>query len=172
VSALDANQLVKKSTVELGPDETAEERKARLRREGRRTQREPELFFVVLVGILAVAGPCVWVVFLSQGVDPETRAFARTVLTSVLSGGVAFLFGRALARGRPGRSRLDGRGSLSSDQPQERLEPVGLGRRLVPADRGDAREAQRRARLLAGRALRRVAGDLEPRRGSTSRTGP
>jgi hypothetical protein len=31
--------------------------------------------------------------------DPETRAFARTGLTSLLSGGIAFLFGRAMSRG-------------------------------------------------------------------------
>jgi hypothetical protein len=99
VSPLDLNQLVKKGTVELGPDETAEERTVRLRRDERRDQREHVLFYVVLAGVLAVAGLCVWAVFLSQGVDPETRAFARTVLTSVLSGGLAFLFGRALPKG-------------------------------------------------------------------------
>lgn len=96
---LDLNKLVKKGSVEVGPPEQDDERAARLRREERRDHREHVLFYVILASVLAVSGICLWAIFASPSLDPDTRAFSRTVLTSLLSGGIAFLFGRSMSRG-------------------------------------------------------------------------
>ena len=96
---LDLNQLVRKGTVELGPEEQPDERAARLRREERRDRREHVLFFVVLGGVLAVAGTCGYVLFFAAQTPGPTRQHAQTVLTGIVSGGVAFLFGRNLPKG-------------------------------------------------------------------------
>ena len=97
---LDLNQLVKRGTVELGPEEHPEERAARLGRDRRRDLREHILFFAVLVGLLATGTAAAWVVLLDRNADPETRKYAQTLLTLLVSGGAGFLFGRALPRDR------------------------------------------------------------------------
>lgn len=102
MSELNLNQLVKKGTVELGPDETAEERAARLRREERRDRVEHfkgvTLFVVAVGGIVVLGVACGWVALDAQA-DSETRKWAQTLLTAIVSGGLAFLFGRALPKG-------------------------------------------------------------------------
>jgi hypothetical protein len=98
---LDLNQLVKKGTVELGPDEHADERSARLRREERRDKVEHfkgvTLFVLVVAGVVVLGFFSGWIAF-SDRADPESRKWAQTVLTILASGSVAFLFGRAMPR--------------------------------------------------------------------------
>jgi hypothetical protein len=100
-SELDLNQLVKKGTVELGPEEHPEDRASRLRREERRDKAEHfkslTLFALAVVGIVAVGALCGNVAFDGRS-DPETRKWAQTMLTALLSGVISFLFGRALPR--------------------------------------------------------------------------
>lgn len=100
---LDLDQLVRKGTVELGPEEHPDERAARLRREERRDRVElwkgAALFVVLLGGVATTALGCAYVAFLSPGSDEPTRQRAFTLLASLLSGGVAFLVGRALPKG-------------------------------------------------------------------------
>ena len=99
---LDLNQLLKKGTVELGPTETDDERSARLRREERRDKvdhfKSVTLFIVAIGGIVALGTVCGWVALDAQA-DAETRKWAQTLLTAIVSGGLAFLFGRALPKG-------------------------------------------------------------------------
>ena len=58
----------------------------------------------------------------------------------------------------------------------QRLDAVGLARRLVPADAVDAREAHGDAGFVPGRALQPLEGDLQHEAPvgpyATSRTGP
>lgn len=100
-SQLDLNQLVKKGTVELGSEEHPEERAARLRREERRDKADHfkglALFALAVLGILVVGGLCGKAAFDSQS-DAETRKWAQTMLTALVSGVISFLFGRALPR--------------------------------------------------------------------------
>lgn len=91
---IDLNELVNKNAVELGAEEHPDDRDARLRREERRDQREHMLFYVVPVGIVLVAGVSIWFLLFADSTDAETRGLMRTVLTSILAGSVAFLFGR------------------------------------------------------------------------------
>ena len=98
---LEVDQLVKKGTLELGRDETPEERAARLRSEERRDRvehfKEVTLFVVAVGGIVVLGAVCGWVALDAQA-DAETRKWAQTLLTAIVSGGLAFLFGRALPR--------------------------------------------------------------------------
>ena len=95
---VDLDKVFKKGSLELALPEQDDERAARLRREERHSQRQHVLFYVILASVLAVSGICRWAVFASPSLDPDTRAFSRTVLTSLLSGGIAFLFGRSMSR--------------------------------------------------------------------------
>lgn len=95
---VDLDKVFKKGSLEFVAPEQNDERATRLRREERRDQREHVLFYVILASVLGVSGICLWAVFVSAGLDTDTRGFARTVLTSLLSGGIAFLFGRAMTK--------------------------------------------------------------------------
>lgn len=103
---VDLDKVFKKGSLELALPEQDDERAARLRREERHSQRQSQrqsqrehvLFYVILASVLAVSGICLWAIFASPSLDPDTRAFSRTVLTSLLSGGIAFLFGRSMSR--------------------------------------------------------------------------
>ena len=55
------------------------------------------------------------------------------------------------------------------DQPHQRLQPVRLGRRLVGADAGDAREAQGDAGFVPRRELRGVERDFQHQRAAPPR---
>lgn len=96
---LDLDQLVRRGTVELGPDEHPDERAARLRREERRDQREHALFYAALGGVSVLAVLCAWLVVFAGGVDLEQRRWAQTALTILVSGSVGFLTGRRLPAG-------------------------------------------------------------------------
>ena len=99
---VDLDKVFKKGSLELALPEQDDERAARLRRAERHSQRQPQrehvLLYVILASVLAVSGICLWAIFASPSLDPDTRAFSRTVLTSLLSGGIAFLFGRSMSR--------------------------------------------------------------------------
>lgn len=56
------------------------------------------LFVVAVGGIVALGAVCGRMALDAQA-DAETRKWAQTLLTAVVSGGLAFLFGRALPRG-------------------------------------------------------------------------
>ncbi len=96
---LDLNSFIKKGTVELAAEEHPDERAARLRREEKRDIREHHLFYIVTVALVSVGVACLWAGFFATTLEPEARAWSRTALTSLVSGGVWFLFGRALPRG-------------------------------------------------------------------------
>lgn len=99
----DLNSLLKKGTVEIGrPDESAEELAARLRIEGRKAAIEDfkgaALFVTLLVGIVAVALLCVYLIVFDQTASAESKRWAQTVLTGIVTGAVSFLVGRALPK--------------------------------------------------------------------------
>lgn len=91
---LDLNQLVKKGTVELGPQEHAAERAVRLRREERRDLREHHLFYVVTGCLLVVGAATLWVALAVDRFDAETRSRARGLFMSLASAAAFFLVGR------------------------------------------------------------------------------
>jgi hypothetical protein len=99
---LNVKQLGKNWELRVGPEEHDAEREARLRREERRDKAEHfkgvALFVVAVGGIVALGTACGWVALDAQA-DAETRKWAQTLLTAIVSGGLAFLFGRALPKG-------------------------------------------------------------------------
>jgi hypothetical protein len=101
VAELDLRDVLATSDVTIAPSEREDERAVRLAGEKRAKLLEDikgtVIFFVVLVVILVIAGFCVHTIFFSKTTNPDTQMWARTALTALLSGGVSFLFGRAIA---------------------------------------------------------------------------
>ncbi len=96
---LDLGSILAASDVTIEPSERDDERAARLANE-RRTAlwadiRSMVLFFVVLVAVIALAILCGHLVFFDKTATPETQKWAQWALTALVSGGVAFLFGRS-----------------------------------------------------------------------------
>ncbi|MBI1320959.1 MAG: hypothetical protein GC168_18690 [Candidatus Hydrogenedens sp.] len=60
-------------------------------------------FAALLLGLLAVAGLCVWKGMFDPAASPEAQRLAQVVLTAIVSGSFSFLAGRAV--GRAGSSR-------------------------------------------------------------------
>ena len=53
------------------------------------------LFRVVLAGVVAVAGLCLWVA-LGPGHTPDDKKWSTSILTSMVSAGVGYLTGKAV----------------------------------------------------------------------------
>jgi hypothetical protein len=102
-SKLDLGSILAASDVTIEPSERDDERAARLANEKRAALwadiRSMVLFFVVLVAVIALAIVCGHLVFFDKTASAETQKWAQTALTALVSGGVAFLFGRSTASG-------------------------------------------------------------------------
>jgi hypothetical protein len=98
---LDLGSVFAASDVTIAPSERDDERAARIVKESRAALwadiRSMILFFVVLVAVIALAVLCGHLVFFDKTAAPETQKWAQTALTALVSGGVAFLFGRSTA---------------------------------------------------------------------------
>ena len=97
---LDLNTYVRRGNVELG-SESPEEMKARLEREGREHDRQQKeafiLFRVVLFGLVIIALVAFAAAMFPSwfGLNAGSQAWAQGVASSVITGGLGFLTGRA-----------------------------------------------------------------------------
>lgn len=100
---VDLGSILAASDVTIAPSERDDERAARIAKENRAALwgdiRSMILFFVVLIAVIALALLCGHLVFFDKTAAPETQKWAQTALTALVSGGVAFLFGRSTASG-------------------------------------------------------------------------
>lgn len=98
---IDLRAILAVSDVTLEPSERDDERANRLAAEKRGKLHEDikgmVIFFVVLIILAAIAGLCAYTIFFDKAAAPDAQKWAQTALTALLSGGVSFLFGRALA---------------------------------------------------------------------------
>jgi hypothetical protein len=98
---LDLGSILAASDVTIAPSERDDERAARIANEKRAALladvRGMILFLVVLAGSIALAILCGHLVFFDKTATPEAQKWAQTALTALVSGGVAFLFGRSTA---------------------------------------------------------------------------
>jgi hypothetical protein len=103
VPRLDLGSIFAESDVTIAPSERDDERTARIVKESGAALwadiRSMILFFVVLIAMIALVVLSGHLVFFDKTAAPETQKWAQTVLTALVSGGVAFLFGRATASG-------------------------------------------------------------------------
>ena len=97
---IDVNSIFAKSAVTVEPPEHDDERTVRLIKEKREALlddiRSMTLFFVILIALLVLGVLCGNLVFFDKTASPETQKWAQTALTAIVSGGVAFIFGRSL----------------------------------------------------------------------------
>src|SRR5487761_2656511 len=92
----------------------------------------------------------------SFGIDGLPRGFARSLQSSTQQGrwGTRLLASMAVCRRIPD-------GSAGFQHPLQRLQPVGLARRLVPAQPVDARKPHRHAGFVPRRALQALESDFQ-----------
>jgi hypothetical protein len=100
---VDLGSILAASDVTIAPSERDDERAARIANENRATLladiRGMILFGVVLAAVIVLAILCGHLVFFDKTATPDTQKFAQWALTALVSGGVAFLFGRSTASG-------------------------------------------------------------------------
>ena len=92
--------LVDRTTITIDAQETAEERQARLMREGRQHTFEMVRSYVVLGVILILGAASLYEAILDTTASPETKRWAQTVLTALFSGSVSFVLGQISARAK------------------------------------------------------------------------
>ncbi len=95
--AIDLNQIPEGYKVEIASTETSEERASRLRREeaeaAHQRWKSTGLFVVGLVCALTVGGLCLWAA-LDQSFPADTRTWASSLVTSMITGIVGYLWGK------------------------------------------------------------------------------
>ncbi len=101
MSQVDLANIIAASDVTIAPTERDDERALRLANEKRAKLlediRSMVLFVVVLGALLTLTILCGHVIFFDRSATAETQKWAQTALTALVSGGVAFLFGRSVA---------------------------------------------------------------------------
>lgn len=101
VDEIDLRAILAANDLTLEPSEREDERTNRLAAEKRAKLlgdiKEMVVFVVVLIVVVVIAGLCAYMIFFDKAATPDAQKWAQTALTALLSGGVSFLFGRALA---------------------------------------------------------------------------
>ena len=92
--------LVDRTTITIDAQETAEERQARIKREGRQHTFEMVRNYVVLGVILILGAASLYEAVFDATASPETKRWAQTVLTALFSGSVSFVLGQISARAK------------------------------------------------------------------------
>jgi hypothetical protein len=92
--------LVDRTTITIEAQETAEERQARLMREGRQHMFEMVRSYVILVVILILGAASLFEAVFDATASPETKRWAQTALTALFSGSVSFVLGQISARAK------------------------------------------------------------------------
>ena len=92
----------KRATISIDPEETVEEREARLRKEEREHTaamvKEYVVFGVILLAIIFIGGLCAYESVFDQTASAETKRWAQTTLAALFTGAVSFVLGQMTAR--------------------------------------------------------------------------
>jgi len=98
---LDINEIVKRGSISVAPEEHPDERTARLRNEGREKLiadvKGVILFGVLLIAVIGTGLLCVYLIVFETAATQETKRWAETVIAALISGSVSFLIGRAIS---------------------------------------------------------------------------
>jgi hypothetical protein len=90
--------LVDRTTITIDAQETAEDRQARIKREGRQHTFEMVRNYVVLGVTLIVGAACLYEAVFDAAASADTKRWAQTALTALFSGSVSFVLGQISAR--------------------------------------------------------------------------
>jgi predicted nucleic acid-binding Zn ribbon protein len=99
---LDLNAMFGRASVQVDPEETDEERAARLKQEIANAKlarvKEYVVFFVVVGALIAVGVLCAYEGFLDPAASADTKRWAQTTLSALFAGSLSFVLGQATAR--------------------------------------------------------------------------
>jgi hypothetical protein len=96
---VDLNDLLStRATISIDPEETVEERAARLKQEGREHTVELVkgcvVFGVIVLAMIFIGGLCAYESVFDPTASPDTKRWAQTTLSVLFAGGVSFVVGR------------------------------------------------------------------------------
>ena len=95
------DEALSRASISIEPEETPEEHRERLRRERGEARFELMkryvLFVVFLVALLAVGAISAHEAVFNAGASADTKRWAQTVLSSLLTGALSFVVGQATA---------------------------------------------------------------------------
>lgn len=99
---VDVNLMLARASIAIDPEETADERAARLKREGREHVFEMVkgfiVFVVVVAALLFIGGVCAYKGLFDPAASAETQRWAQTTLSALFTGSVSFVLGQMTAR--------------------------------------------------------------------------
>lgn len=94
-----------RATISIEPEETLDERSARLERERNEARfdlmKRRVLFFVFLVAVAALGAVSGYEAVFDASASADTKRWAQTVLSALLTGALSFIVGQATAHRRP-----------------------------------------------------------------------
>ncbi|SRR6266852_167236 len=100
---LDLNDLLgKRATISVEPEETLDERVARLKKEGREHAVEMVkgcvVFVVIILALISIGGLCAYEGFFDAAASNDTKRWAQTTLSALFAGSVSFVLGQVTAK--------------------------------------------------------------------------
>jgi hypothetical protein len=102
-SEVDLNDLFsRRATISIDPEETSDERAARLKKEGREHTVEMVkgcvVFVVIVLAMIFIGGLCAYEGVFDPTASPDTKRWAQTTLAALFAGGVSFVLGQMTAK--------------------------------------------------------------------------
>jgi len=101
-NTLDVDGLIKKGELTLSPEEHPDERTSRLRNDDRKKLIDDVkgvvLFAAMLLAIIGIGGMCAFLIWPATNASADAQRWAETILSSLLTGSIAFLVGRAMPK--------------------------------------------------------------------------
>lgn len=99
---LDVNVMLARASIAIDPEETPDERVARLKREGREHAVEMVksfvVFVVVVAALLGMGAFCAYKGLFDPTASAETQRWAQTTLSALFTGSVSFVLGQMTAK--------------------------------------------------------------------------
>ena len=97
---IDLADILPRATITVSPEESADQRAARLASEAAehrfRMLRERVVFFAVLAGIVVLACICIFEAVFDGAATQDAKQWARTTLSVLFSSSLTFLLGQAI----------------------------------------------------------------------------
>jgi hypothetical protein len=95
---VDINLMLARASIAIDPEETTDERVARLKRESREHVFEMVkgfiVFVVVVAALLSIGGVCAYKGLFDSAASVETQRWAQTTLSALFAGSVSFVLGQ------------------------------------------------------------------------------
>jgi hypothetical protein len=99
---LDVNTMLTRASIVIDPEETKEERDARLKQERREHTIEMVkggvLFVVILLALIAIGVLCAYEGAFDGTASADTKRWAQTTLSALFAGSVSFVLGQMTAK--------------------------------------------------------------------------